>query len=126
MTDPIADLIVQIKNAFMAKKDFVHVQFSKLKYEILKIFQEKGIVESFSKEESNKKSFLKIKLKYPQKYFEFKRISKPGRRIYVGYREIKPVKQGYGFGIISTPRGLMTEIEAKKKKIGGEYLIEVY
>lgn len=126
MTDPIADMIIQIKNAIAVKKKKVIVQFSKLKYEILKIFEEKGIVEKFEKKDDNAKSYLVIYLKYPAKYKEFRRISKPGRRIYINYQEIKPVKQGYGFGILSTSKGLLTESEAKKQKIGGEFLLEVF
>mgnify|MGYP001772948937 CR=1 FL=1 len=126
MTDPIADMIIQIKNALGVKKKVVKVQFSKLKYNILKIFEEKGVVEKFEKQEEGKKSYLLIYLKYPPKYKEFRRISKPGRRIYVGYKEIKPVKQGYGFGILSTPQGILTETEAQKRKVGGEFLLEVF
>jgi small subunit ribosomal protein S8 len=126
MTDPIADLIIRIKNAITVKKKKVRVQYSKLKYEILKIFKEKGVIEDFERIDEGKKSYININLKYPAKYRNFKRISKPGRRIYIKYKNIVPVKQGYGFGIISTPKGILTETEAKKQKLGGEYMLEVF
>jgi len=126
MTDPIADMIIRIKNAIAVKKTTVEVRYSKLKEEILKIFKKKGVIKDFEKIEEGKKSFLRITLNYPAKYTNFKRISKPGRRIYIKAKDIQLVKQGYGFGIISTSKGIFTESEAKKQNLGGEYILEVF
>lgn len=129
MTDPIADLFAQIKNAWKVKKEKIEVPYSKIKVGILKIFQEKNIVKGFKvKSENDNKKFLIISLNYIDNeppYEDIKRISKPGRRVYIGYRDIKPVRQGFGFRIISTSRGLMLDSEAKKRKLGGEVICEV-
>lgn len=129
MTDPIADLFAQIKNAWRVRKEKIEVPYSKIKVGILKIFQEKGIVKGFKVRTADEiKKFLVIYLNYidgEPPYEDIKRISKPGRRIYLGYRDIKPVRQGFGFMIISTSRGLMLGEEAKKRKLGGEVICEV-
>lgn len=129
MTDPIADLFAQIKNAWKVRKERIQVPYSKIKIGILKIFQQKGIVKSFKiKPVDEAKKFLVIYLNYfadEPPYEDIKRISKPGRRVYMGYRDLKPVRQGFGFRIISTSRGLMLDSEAKKRKLGGEVICEV-
>lgn len=128
ITDPIADLLAQIKNAWKVRKEKIIVPYSNIKIAILKIFREKNIVKSIRLKEENKKKFLVIYLNYIDKeppYEDLKRISKPGRRIYVGYRELKPVRSGFGFRIISTSRGVMLDSEAKKRKLGGEIICEV-
>ncbi len=128
-TDPIADLFARIKNAWKVKKEKIEVPYSKIKVGILKIFQEKGIVKSFKlKTLDEVKKFLVVYLNYidgEPPYEDIKRVSKPGRRVYMGYRDMKPVRQGFGFRIISTSRGLMLDSEAKKRKLGGEVICEV-
>ncbi|GIW66428.1 MAG: 30S ribosomal protein S8 [Candidatus Parcubacteria bacterium] len=129
MIDPIADLLTQIKNAWKIRKNKIVVPYSKVKIAILKIFKEKNIIRSIRLMEENKKKFLIIYLNYfnnQPPYENLKRISKPGRRIYLGYRELKPTRSGFGFKVISTSRGIMIDSEAKKRKLGGEILCEVY
>lgn len=128
--DPIADMLTQIKNALASKKLAVSLAFSKMRFEIAKILLENGYLENLKVFTRGPKKFLRIELKYDQKgepvLRELKRISKPGCRIYVKNKEIKPIKGGLGFWIISTPSGLMTSWEAKKKGLGGEVICEVF
>jgi small subunit ribosomal protein S8 len=128
VTDPIADLLAQIKNAWKVGKEKIVVPYSNMKIAILKIFKEKNIVRSIRLKEENKKKFLIIYLNYINKqppYEDLRRISKPGRRVYAGYRDLKPVRSNFGFRIISTSRGVMLDSEAKKRKLGGEIICEV-
>lgn len=128
--DPIANMLVQIKNALAVKKSALFLPFSKMKFEIARILLENGYLENVKIFSRGTKKFLKIELKYDEKgrpvIQELKKISKPGCRIYIKNKEIKPVKSGLGFLIISTPQGLMTSIEAKKKGLGGEVICEVF
>ncbi len=128
MTDPIADLLTRIKNAWKVRKKRIVVPYSKMKIAILKIFKEKNIVSSIKIREEGVKKFIIVGLNYIDNeppYEDIIKISKPGRRVYCGYKELKPVREGYGFRIISTSRGIMTDSEAKKRKLGGEVICEV-
>lgn len=128
ITDPIADLLARIKNAWKVKKVKVIIPYSNIKIAILKIFKEKNIIKAIRFREENKKKFLIIYLNYINKqppYEDLKRISKPGKRVYVGYKDLKPSRSGFGFKIISTSRGIMLDTEAKKRKLGGEVICEV-
>jgi small subunit ribosomal protein S8 len=127
-TDPIGDLLAQIKNAWKVKKVRIVVPYSNMKIAILKIFKLKKIVNSIKLKEENNKKFLIVYLNYinnESPYEDLKRVSKPGRRIYLGYRELKPTRSGFGFKIISTSRGIMLDSEARKRKLGGEVICEV-
>lgn len=129
MTDPITDMLNQIRNAQAVKKPEVLVPFSKLKFEIAKILTEKGFTLEAKKTAKGKKPALKIALKYENEIpaiSGFKRVSKPGQRIYYSVHEIRKVKGGYGTVIMSTPKGLMAGMEARKQKLGGEALLEVW
>lgn len=136
MTDSIADMLNRIRNGQAVLKEVVVLPFSNLKYAIAEIIKEKGFVEKLEKKGRKEKKFIEITLKYIDEgsvvgkkkpvILGLKRISSPGKRVYVGYKDIKPVKGGYGFAVISTPQGLMTEKDAKKKKLGGEVLCEVW
>lgn len=130
MEDPITDLFNRIKNAQAVFHSTVFVPFSKFKYEILKILEKKGFIERFETKGRKNKKVLKIILKYDEEkrpmIMDFKRISKPGQRIYQPYQKIKKVKGGQGIAIISTSKGLMTDQEAKKQKIGGEVICEIW
>jgi small subunit ribosomal protein S8 len=130
MTDPIADLLTRIKNGLRVKKKQVTAPYSKIKVGILKILKEKNLIQGFKVQENGiKKNFI-IYLKYDEDGEPFiedlKRISKPGRRVYAGYKDLKPLRGGFAFRIISTSRGLMTDEEARKRKLGGEIICEVY
>lgn len=129
ITDPIADMLTRIRNAVPLKKESVVIPFSKVKFEIATILEKEGYVKKVEKKEGNFAA-IDIELKYtPEKESviqNLKRISKPGRRVYVEYQKIPHVLNGMGIAIISTSAGLMSDKEAKQKKIGGEVICEIY
>src|SRR5690606_34772521 len=124
----------KIRNAQRAGKKDVFFSASNLKFSIAKILEKEGFIESVSKERIENFEKIKIVLKYylisrTQKVpaiKDIKKISKEGQRIYVGNKDIRKVKNGYGIGIISTSKGVMTSFEAKKNGLGGEYICEVW
>lgn len=127
--DPIADMLTSIRNALAVQIPTVEIPFSQLKFEIAKILKRTGFVEKVEKKKRGKRMVIEITLKYIDKMpaiSGLKRISKPGQRIYLKSKEIKPVKGGYGIAIISTSKGLMTDKEARREKIGGEVLCEIW
>ena len=129
MTDPITDMLNRIKNAQVVLHPEVSIPFSKLKYEIAKILERQGFIEKIEKKGKKTRKTIEITLKYIDKapaISSLKRISKPGQRIYNSRREIKRVRSGYGITIISTPKGLMTNKEARRQKIGGEVICEIW
>jgi small subunit ribosomal protein S8 len=132
MTDPIADLLTRIRNAIMAGHKVVEAPASNLKKEVARILFEKGYILSYKVVEGDgPQGVLKIALKYNTKskkpaIKEIQRVSRPGLRQYTGFEDIPRVLNGLGIAIISTSKGLMTDKEAKKEKIGGEVLCYVY
>lgn len=129
VTDPIADMLTIIRNALSVKKEYVLIPFSNLKFEIAKILEKKGFIEKAEKKKLKKKKTIEIKLKYEDgipAIAGLKRISKPGQRVYLSVKKIKKSKGGYGIFIVSTSKGIMTDREAKKLKVGGEILCEVW
>ena len=129
MTDPITDMLNQIKNAQAVGKTEVLVPLSKIKNEIAEILSKEGFLGEVKKSVKGKIKVLKISLKYDNEVpaiAGFKRVSKPGQRIYQGFSEIKKVRGGYGMSIISTSKGLMTNKDARYKKIGGEIICQVW
>jgi small subunit ribosomal protein S8 len=130
-TDPIADFLTRIRNASAAKHQRVDVPVSKLKTEIARILKEEGYISTFKLVEENKtRKMLRVFLKYtPDRrsvITGLKRISRPGSRRYLGAKEIKPVVGGLGISIMTTPKGLMSGRVARKAKLGGEILCEVW
>lgn len=129
MTDPITDMLNQIKNAQAVGKTEVLVPLSKIKNEIAEILSKEDFIGEIKKTTKGKVKALKISLKYDNgvpAIGGFKRISKPGQRIYESVHEIKKVHGGYGISIISTSKGLMTNKDAKKQKIGGEVICQIW
>jgi small subunit ribosomal protein S8 len=132
MTDPIADLLTRIRNAIMAGHKIVEAPASNLKKEVARILFEKGYILSYKiVEGKGVQGVLKIALKYNQKtkkpaIKELQRVSRPGLRHYASVEELPRILNGLGIAIISTSKGLMTDKEAKKEKIGGEVLCYVY
>ena len=126
MVDSIADMLNRIRNSQAVSHPTVSFPFSKLKYEIAMILKKEGFVREVEKKGKKQKKTLEISLKYPPVISNLKRISKPGRRIYVPAKQIKRVQAGYGIAIISTSKGLMTNKEARKRKLGGEILCEIW
>ena len=129
MTDPITDMLNQIKNAEAVAKTEVLIPLSKIKNEIANILYKEGFVGEVKKATKGKIKSLKITLKYNNEVPAmegFKRVSKPGQRIYQGFSDIKKVRGGYGMSIISTSKGLMTNKDARYKKLGGEVIANIW
>jgi small subunit ribosomal protein S8 len=130
-TDPIADFLTRLRNAADAKHQRVDVPASRLKTEIARILKEEGYISTFKVvDESKTKRMLRVFLKYtPDRrsvITGLRRVSRPGQRRYAGSLEIKQVVGGLGISILTTPKGLMTGRAARKAKIGGEILCEVW
>ena len=129
MTDPIADLLNRIRNAQAVLKPTVEVPFSNFTYELASILEKNGFIERIEKKGKMAKRFIEITLKYSGKtpiISGLKRISKPGRKIYLKRKKIKPAREGYGISIVSTSKGLMTDKEAKRARLGGEIIAEIW
>lgn len=128
--DSIVDLLNRIKNAQAVQQAFVEVPFSNMKFSIAEIMEKYGFVGKVSKTGKKENKTMKIELKYDEKNIGsisgLKRMSKQGQRAYVGYKDLKPVKGGSGIAIVSTPRGVMSHIEAIKKKVGGEIIVQIW
>ncbi len=128
MTDPIADMLTRIRNALRVNKSEVTIPYSKLKVRIAEILKNEGYISSYSEQIENRQ--LKLKLKYQSDgrsaINSLRRISKPGRRVYCQADKLPRVLNNLGIAIISTPAGLMTVADAKKNKIGGEIICEIY
>ncbi len=129
VNDSIADMLTRIRNAQTAKHESVTLETSKMKKSIAQILLDEGYISSFEEVENGKFTNLVINLKYVNKnkvITGLKRISKPGRRIYAGVEELPRVLGGLGIVIVSTSKGVMTDREARKLKIGGEVLAYVW
>jgi small subunit ribosomal protein S8 len=122
------DLLPRIKNAMAARKEKMTVPFSKMDLAVLKVLVEAGYVKSAEKEAVGKKSIIVVRLPAAKKgdALQFKLISKPSRHIYIDYRSVHRVMQGHGVGVLSTSGGVMSDRAARKNKIGGEYLFEIW
>ncbi len=130
-TDPISDMLTRIRNAAKARHARVEMPASKLKIEIARVLKEEGFISTYKIVDDGKtRKALRVFLKYaPVKGSVFcvlKRISRPGSRRYVGTTEIRPVVGGLGISILTTPRGVMTGRAARKERVGGEVLCEIW
>ncbi len=130
VNDPISDMLTRIRNAILAGQDKVNVPASKLKTRIADILVEAGYINDYKLVKDTKQGMLKISLKYygPRQnaIAGLRRVSKPGRRMYVGSQDIPRVLRGMGIAIISTNRGILTDADARKQKCGGELLCYVW
>jgi len=133
MTDPIADMLTRIRNALAVRKPEVVLPFSKMKFTLAKILVETGYIGKAEvlEKAASEKSFneIKVTLKYlgsEPAIRNLKRISRPGRRVYAKTDKLPTVLNKLGIAIISTPRGIMTNKEARKKHLGGEVICEIY
>ncbi|MCJ7504260.1 MAG: 30S ribosomal protein S8 [Acidobacteriia bacterium] len=128
-TDPIADMLTRIRNGIQARFQRVDMPSAKLKMEVARILKEEGYISNFKVAEEGKKKTLKIFLRYSADgtsvISTLERVSRPGRRAYVGAREIPKVLGGMGINILTTPRGLMTGKNARKAGVGGELLCSI-
>lgn len=132
MTDPIADMLTRIRNASMARHEAALVPASNLKYHIAEILKSEGFIADVRKDASDKgkEDLLTIVLKYSHDRHGvidgIRRVSRPGRRVYVRYDRIPSVLSGLGISILSTSRGIMSDREARRRRVGGELLCEVW
>ena len=128
-TDPIADMLTRIRNAISVGKTSINLPHSKIKFKIAKLLEEQKFIDNVKEEEIAGFKRIVIQINKPEsnpRINHIKRISKPGRRMYAGYNEIPRVKSGRGVVIVSTSKGIITDSEARKLKVGGELICEVY
>ena len=125
LTDPIADMLTRIRNAQNARKPIVRIPHSKQKLAILRVLEANDFIGKIVENNSEKFPILEVELKSGES-FQFRRISKPGRRVYTKASEMKPVLSGLGIAVISTSAGFLTNKEAHGKKLGGEIICEVF
>lgn len=130
ITDPIADLLTRIRNAQKAGHEVISMPASKMKIAITHILREEGFVKNYKCIRDNKQGILKVALAYDESrkgvIKEIKRVSRPSRRLYVGADKLPYVKNGFGIAILSTSKGILTDREARKVHVGGEYLCSVF
>ncbi len=129
MTDPLGDMLTRIRNGQQARKDSILTPASKLRAYVLDVLQREGYIRGYTEEELSGQKGLRIELKY----FEgqpaiqhLARVSKPGRRVYSGSKELPSIRNGLGITIVSTPRGVLSDAEARDQNVGGEVLAEVF
>lgn len=129
-TDPIADMLTRIRNAQMVTKEFVDVPSSKMKIAIAKILKDEGYIKHYKAWRVKKKGNLRLYLKYVENntpaIAKVERVSRPSRREYIGYDAIPIVQGGLGIMILSTSKGVVTNRQARKLKVGGELICRVY
>lgn len=129
-TDPIADLLTRIRNANKALLPNVSIPFSKMKEAVVSVLTQEGYVKGYEVLGDGVRKSIVVSLKYTPKrertIERLERVSKPGKRVYVGHDDIKPVRGGLGIAILSTPKGIVTDATAKKDKVGGEWLCSIW
>ncbi|MBW1700709.1 MAG: 30S ribosomal protein S8 [Deltaproteobacteria bacterium] len=130
MTDPVADMLTRVRNALKASHEQVDIPSSKIKINIANVLKSEGYIRNFKIITDGRHRLIRIFLKYDEAGVPViggvKRVSKPSCRVYAGYDEIPKVLNGYGVNIISTSKGLMTDREARKMRVGGEILCSLW
>jgi small subunit ribosomal protein S8 len=133
INDPIADMLTRIRNALMIGRDTVEIPASKLKVEIARILKEEGYIEDYALGDQQPFALISIKLKYfgarrqrTPVISHLERVSKPGRRVYRGRKELPLIQSGMGIAIVTTPKGVMTAAQARRERTGGEVLCYVW
>jgi small subunit ribosomal protein S8 len=130
VSDPIADMLTKIRNANMARHEKVDIPTSRLKLEIVKILKTEGYIKNFKKIQTEGQNFIRIFLKYDEEnnpiIHGLSKVSKPGRRVYTGYRDMPRILNGYGIMIVSTSDGVITGRKAVEKQVGGELICTVW
>lgn len=128
--DPIADMFTKIRNAQAVKKETVSVPYSKLKAEIAKALLKHNYIKEINRRGKKNKKNIELVLSYDESgkgaINHIGRISKPSRRVYLPLKEIKPVRRGFGIILLSTTKGILTDKEAKKEKVGGEAICKIW
>ena len=130
ITDPIADFLTRIRNANRVNHRWVEIPASKLKARLAFILRNEGYIKDIILVDDGKQGILRLYLKYQKDgspvILDLQRVSTPGRRIYVNHTKLPRVRNGLGIGIISTSQGILTDKDARRRKIGGEYLCKVW
>jgi small subunit ribosomal protein S8 len=130
VNDPLSDLIARIKNAAMRKRSKVSTPASKLRERVLDVLQDEGYIRGYTLvQQPGEFPTFEIELKYfdgEPVIAEIARVSKPGRRVYSSIKDLKPIKNGLGISILSTPKGVMSDVAARDQNVGGEVLCRVY
>jgi small subunit ribosomal protein S8 len=130
MTDPLADMLTRIRNAVKARFPKVDMPASNIKIDVARILKESGYIKDYKIQEDNKQNILTIELQYTDDgkpvLYGIDRISRPGRRVYVRARDVKPFLSGMGTAVLSTNCGVMTDRQARQKNLGGEILCKVW
>ena len=129
MNDPLGDLLTRIRNAQMRNKSKVSSPNSRLRESVLEVLKSEGYIRGFAVVEKDGRSEIEVELKYfdgEPVIREIERVSKPGRRVYSSIGDLKPVKNGLGISILSTPKGVMSDSAARSANVGGEVLCQVY
>jgi small subunit ribosomal protein S8 len=130
ITDPIADMLTRVRNAGKAKFNSVDIPGSKIKVELARVMKDQGYIRNYKFIKDGKQGILRIYLKYADNQAhviqELTRVSKPSRRIYVGAGEIKSYYNGMGTSILSTSKGILTDKQARKEKVGGEVICNIF
>jgi small subunit ribosomal protein S8 len=129
LTDPLGDMLTRIRNGQRARKDSVLTPASKLRARVLDVLQREGYIRGYSEEQMGPAAGIRIELKYFEGQPAIKsiaRVSKPGRRVYSGSKELPKVRNGLGITIVSTPRGVLSDADAREQNVGGEVLAEVF
>lgn len=130
MTDPIADMLTRIRNAQMAEHKDVNIPHTRINSDILEILMKEGFFASFEKTEIENRPYFNVKLKYDKfgdpVIHKIEKISKPGLRKYIGYKDLRPVMGGMGLAILSTNKGIMTDKDARREKVGGEIICKIW
>ncbi len=125
VSDPIGDLLTRLRNAQRARRAVCRAPWSKIKQQLMELLQREGYVSEVKVVGEEPKLELEVTFSKDHPRLELKRMSKPGRRTYAGVAELKPVLSGYGFAVLTTSQGLLTDKEARAKKLGGEVLCTV-
>ncbi len=130
VTDPIADMLTRIRNAVMTRAEKVDIPASKMKLEIAKIMKEEGFIRAYKILKDKKQGILRVTLKYTgdeeSVISGMKKISKPGRRVYVGHDTVPVVMGGVGLSILTTSRGILSDKACRREKVGGEVLCHIW
>ncbi len=130
MTDPLADMLTRIRNAGQAGHDKVDIPASRMKIALARIFKEEGFIKNYKVIKDNRQGILRVYLKYDEEQKPIiqciERVSRPGLRVYVGYEDLPRVQGGLGVAVISTSKGVLTDRQARKLKVGGEVLCQIW
>ena len=129
MTDPLADMLTRIRNGQRANKRVVEAPASKLRARVLEVLQREGFIRGYDQDDRDGKPVFRIELKYHEGEPVIRvisRVSKPGRRVYSSVKELPRVRNGLGISIVSTPKGVLSDAEARNENVGGEILCTVF